>query len=345
MNTFKSLAEWWSSDENLPVLLQGPLCVRGTRTTTRFTQEFLDEIEIEEFEHVQFTNSDNKLDEVLVPTVIRHGDLKFYKMNEISRGTFGRVYDFRSSNGQRLAVKSFFVFDDEIRLMYDVVHNCMPFRLLGSIKLFWKKRLVGYTNQFTPLACNVMEHMDGSCKDLMNSLDELSCVKIVHSIAVSLRCLLHHNLFYLDMKPHNILYKHMEEDGNCFYKIYLGDLGSICKPRNTGVATFPPPYTYDASEVAPTERNVTFGLFVMAGLFMNVPHDSWEKLLLWRRYPERIQDLDAFMKNIEDVKLEKLVELSEEFMWSETFKRFLFEYAYNGTLDKAIAYLETMYKL
>lgn len=154
----------------------------------------------------------------------------------ISSGGFGAVIEYENKNNPnvKIAVK-----------MGAIERDIKVINIL-------KKSAKSYCDNFIVNSYNttdgkyiVMDRMDGTVSDLLKKgiigpRDQKAIMSLLVQVTKALFCLYYIGLYYLDLKPINLLYKCVDE--HHFY-VLLGDLGSAMTEDSTGVATYPPPHS------------------------------------------------------------------------------------------------------
>jgi serine/threonine protein kinase len=161
-----------------------------------------------------------------------YGDNQLQKVKTLGRGSYGEVGLYKGG-GIEVAIKSVAGNDIEIDLLNhysDKLKDCglVNAKFLGRVE----SGKIGFI---------AMEVMDGTLvKCLQEGLKIEETIKIVEEICEILTCLKELGLFYVDLKLDNIMYK----DTGGMRKYYLVDIGSICKPPDIAIATYPTPECY-----------------------------------------------------------------------------------------------------
>jgi len=110
-----------------------------------------------------------------------------------------------------------------------------------------------------------MPCMDGSLHELIKYLNNKEIVeKIILQLSKNLLVLLEKGLYYTDVKPSNILWKHV---GNDYVKFFLGDFGSIFEKDNEDASsTYPNPRYMERNDPEfqkPEETTIVWGLCIL----------------------------------------------------------------------------------
>jgi len=165
-------------------------------------------------------------------------DNVFLKDKDISRGSFGDVQSYKNINDEFVAIKfsnSDENLNDEIKILnYLKSHNICNNIYIKTHIIHSKIRNI-----------IIMEHMDGTLEKCINMLPHQK-INIFNQVVKYIYCLEKSNLYYIDIKLNNILYRC--NNNNTDINIILGDIGSIINTNNLKLgdsfeigATYPPP--------------------------------------------------------------------------------------------------------
>ena len=77
---------------------------------------------------------------------------------------------------------------------------------------------------------SIMPLLDGDISTLPPKIQKTHAAEIIRQVRNQLVCLQKKNLYYLDLKPANVLYAYNKNIDT--YKFYLGDIGSLCVGEN-----------------------------------------------------------------------------------------------------------------
>ena len=153
------------------------------------------------------------------------------KSKFISKGAYGKVYEYSNNSNIRVAIKSFkYSNDNELKIIeklnkLNINCNTINARLLN----------MGYSPNIKKFA--IMNIMSGGLNKMNGKLNIKNIYLIIKQIAEHLKCLNKNKLSYTDLKSDNILFKCID---NKEITTVLGDLGSICNRNSYNMCTWLP---------------------------------------------------------------------------------------------------------
>jgi serine/threonine protein kinase len=117
------------------------------------------------------------------------------------------------------------------------IYECKKYTDLNYFNKLEKNKqgqIINYT-------CIIMENAEGTIDNLIPIIKQNKdiLVQILYAIVIAIKCLFDIGLYYIDIKPQNILYQHTKNG----YKIILGDLGGAVLINDIPGPTYPP-YEY-----------------------------------------------------------------------------------------------------
>ena len=115
--------------------------------------------------------------------------------------------------------------------------------------------------------CIIMEHASGTLADLIPKINQKLLIDIVYAIMIAIKCLYDIKLFYIDIKPQNILYYYTDKGIN----IILGDLGGIIDANGSIVTSIKPPDIMSTKTQYVKTRLITWGLGRLILLLLGIP--------------------------------------------------------------------------
>ena len=131
-----------------------------------------------------------------------YNDTELCNIQYISEGSYGTVYKYSDkSNKYNVAVKNYYnSTDDEIKIYKLLITKGVECNVVNM-------KIIQYRPYFSKYFVGVMDYMHGTLSDLKGKLDSTNFLKVIKSIAESLKCLQDNDLSYTDLKTDNILYK------------------------------------------------------------------------------------------------------------------------------------------
>jgi len=148
-------------------------------------------------------------------------------------GALGCVGEYVSDDGYHIAIKNGVV-DDDARAIKEIDGACSKMLVRGRV-IQTSSRVHGKHQHI------VMQYMDGDLFSLLasgNLPDRRVALEICAAVCRALVCLLSRGLFYLDIKPENVMFMC---DGSRVFSIMLADIGSATKSKKGVICTYRSP--------------------------------------------------------------------------------------------------------
>jgi len=153
------------------------------------------------------------------------------KSKFISKGAYGKVYEYSNNSNIRVAIKSFkYSNDNELKIIEKLNKLNINCNTINA-------RLLNMGNSPNIKKFAIMNIMSGGLNKMNGKLNIKNIYLIIKQIAEHLKCLNKNKLSYTDLKSDNILFKCID---NKEITTVLGDLGSICNRNSYNMCTWLP---------------------------------------------------------------------------------------------------------
>ena len=230
-----------------------------------------------------------------------YGDAIFNYVKIISKGRYAIVLQYYDKkNTKYIAVKYGYIFE---YLDADIV-AIKAIRKINSCSELVVKHIINVSH------CIIMENAIGTLKDLISKIsgdtvhpvskingdtehpvskiNEDVLIDILYAVAIAIKCLFDNNLYYLDIKMENILYR----DTTDGIQIILGDLGGISSTKNHIQSVTYIPYEFLSHPTSKPEHTISppvtswemniisWGIGILILDLLQVPHLSINLLVL-----------------------------------------------------------------
>ena len=153
------------------------------------------------------------------------------KSKYISKGAYGKVYEYSNNSNIRVAIKSFkYSNDNELKIIEKLNKLNINCNTINA-------RLLNMGNSPNIKKFAIMNIMSGGLNKMNGKLNIINIYLVIKQIAEHLKCLNKNKLSYTDLKSDNILFKCID---NKEITTVLGDLGSICNRNSYNMCTWLP---------------------------------------------------------------------------------------------------------
>lgn len=230
--------------------------------------------------------------------VVTNRKLNFVKI--IGQGSYGQILLYQENETkEQVVLKQTKSIQEWVNLTELRTTRCDQVDAIPLIAMIIKK---------TTWYFILMPFYDGNL-DIIISSKKLHKVKFIFSLLQSITqqvlCLYKHGFYYTDMKLENILF---QCHGNTF-SILLGDLGSIVKKNQNGVATYPPWIHYGQNgKVTGSDQSVVWGLCIL------ILHFFLDKQLIYKYFGWKADDNNKRYKLIDQIEYKPIVTLLKDAM-------------------------------
>lgn len=162
--------------------------------------------------------------------VLYYKNIKMIKTKLLGEGSYGKVWKYEAlDNNKEISVVLKIPTDDveeEPRILEELLNENICNKSIIPIRTVFDK----HRNPFI-----IMQEANASIRAL--KMDERLIKKIIYQITKDIECFYNNDIFYLDLKTENILYRCTNDK----ISIFLGDIGSFTQLGQVSLATFMPP--------------------------------------------------------------------------------------------------------
>ena len=197
----------------------------------------------------------------LIPNFITLDGQIYTKQKLLGCGAYGQIYEYMNTSGKKYSIK----------IVKDEQDSDIIIAKYLNDNLQCKNYIIDFNliNNNIPIIKEkylLMEYYDGNLSelDIINTFTYKQKLNLFIHLIEACLCFKNANMYYLDLKPGNILYKHISFN---VISCVFGDIGSLCIKNITpeGIATYPYPQHHHKGIVYPAnfEKTVVWGLLVL----------------------------------------------------------------------------------
>lgn len=191
-----------------------------------------------------------------------YDDVKMVKTKLLGEGSYGQVWRYEADiKNERISVAIKFAFEDideEPMILKHLINDVVCSKNVIPIQTVYDEK----ENPFI-----IMQEANSCLK--MLKIDPRLIKKIIYHITKTIECFYDHDVFYLDLKTENILYKCTNDK----ISIFIGDIGSFAQLGEVSMATFMPPEVLDSKRPKADKAYMFFTLGAFFADLYNLADD------------------------------------------------------------------------